>query len=188
MAENDTEKVTEFQKILLKERIGIYERINISVKQLVDDLSVYNKPIIDEIYNTALSMEKKELANKIEKADNIIVLGDVNTFLKVIRRSKKNDFSEDLLEYLLEEMNYDYKTFLQDAIKYTIPKVKNRALTKEEKTAISILETSKEKEIAKIGEEHTEDVPESLRDWRKLINKEIFKTAFQDNPDHEKTR
>lgn len=130
------------------------------------------------LHLTALTKSKNELADKIDKANHIIVLEEIKTFEQALQTGKEEDF--------LAQMNWTDKVILQGKIK-NLSDLEKQQVIKNEKKSISILETSIKKDVEEENKrEALSQGFDSVEAWRKHHNE--INDRSQDNLDYNKTK
>lgn len=151
---------------------------NFSAKQIANQIHNMHDLIRSGLHLTALTKGKNELADKIKKANNIIVLKKIKAFEQALQTGKEEDF--------LAEMNWTDKVVLQSKIK-NLSDLEKQQVIRDEKRSISILETSIKKDVEEENKrEALSQGFDSIEAWRKHHNE--ITDRFQDDLDYNKTK
>ena len=151
---------------------------NFSVEQITNQIRNMHDLIRSGLHLTALTKGKKELADKIDKANDIIVLEEIKTFEQALQTGNEEDF--------LAEMNWTDKVVLQNKIK-NLSDLEKQQVIKNDKRSISILEASIKKDVEEENKrEALNQGFDSVEAWRKHHNE--INDRSQDNLDYNKTK
>lgn len=143
--------------------VSCFDKMNLTPEQIVDYIGEMHELIRTVMHITALSNGNKELADKINKANELIKLKRIDEFKKSVANGTHEEF-------LANMSRTDKTSFEVDMGLFRIGLPSEKPLTEEEQRYFEIIENSINKDMEKEALSQGFDNVEAWKNYNSMLN------------------